>query len=188
MGFNEEIKIKYFLGEGNESIAIILGAKKEQTLHFEKVNALVSKYGADAAWGGRAELSALAFNHDPSVTPGMKEGFLRPKIHTSDGQRYAVYYPDKRYKEGKSLARELKGVGSFNFSDCIVEKLGLTCSVFGQLDGRSVRCSTSAGCYGERIVVRLPSGGDSRPQEIAMPPFLREIKRSEFVAISEEGA
>lgn len=188
MGFNEEIKIKYFLGTGEEALAIILDAKKVQIQHFDKVNALTTKFGADAAWGGRSEITALAFKHEAQTKPEMKEGFLRPKIDTSDGQRYAVYAPDKRYKAGKDIAKELKDVGAFNFSAYLIEKLGVECRVFGQMDGRQVMVSSSAGHYGDRLVVRYPHGGDSRPKEVVMPPFMREIKKSEFIAISEESA
>lgn len=185
---NEEIITKYFVADGIEAQEIILEAKTARDKHFDKVNALVAKYGADAAWGGRSEITSLAFKHDSTAKPEMKEGFLRPKIDTSDGQRYAVYSPDKRYKAGKDIVKELEEVGSFNFSDFIIGRLKMNCAVFGTINGRMVRSVSGAGHYGEKLVVRLPCGGDSRPEEITIPAFLREIKKSEFIALSEEGA
>jgi len=187
MGLNEEIKYKYFLGENDESLAILREAKEERAHHFDKVNALVAKHGFDCAWGGRSEITAFAAKIEDTKAE-MKEGFLKPKIKRSEGQRYAVYSPDKRYKAGKDIAKEMKGVGAFNFSDFIIEKLGVAALVFGQMDGRQVMCSTSAGNYGNKLVVRLPTGGDSHRREITIPSFLREIKKSEFIAISEESA
>lgn len=180
---NQEIVKKYFVGDGVDAVLILTEAKEERAKHFEKVNSLVAKYGADSAWG-RNSVTSLAFKCDGK--PEWKDGFLKPKMERSEGVSYAIYSPDKRCKAGKTIIVDFEQVGSFNFSDFIVKKLGMSCSVFGTENGRMVRSTTQAGNYFDTMVVVFPCGGDSRPSDISIPPFLREIKKSEFIAITEE--
>lgn len=184
---NREIIIRYFVGCGDEATGILVKAKTARDAHFARVNNVVEKHGARCAWGGRSSISAIAYEIDDGEKAGIKDFFLKPKIAYSDGKRYAVYTPDKRYREGKAIFKEFKDIGQFNYSDFIMAELGMDCSVFGVLEGRMVRCVSSAGNYGEKLVVRLPCGGDSRPKEIVVPGFLVELKKSEFIAIIEEG-
>ena len=184
---DNQIIYRYFVAEGEIAESIKAEVKAEKEAHFARLSDLIKKYGADCAWGGsRTHLSAIGYTHKEGAKPGMKEGFLRPKIERSNGEEYAVYYPDKRYKMGKEIVKDLHSVGTFNFSDSVTKKLGCYCDCFGTLDGRMVRAMSAAGQYADRLVIRIPTGGDTRPRDFEIPPGLREIKKSEFIAITEE--
>jgi hypothetical protein len=46
-------------------------------------------------------------------------------------------------------------------------------------------CQTSAGQYGDKLVFRIPVGGD-RGEDFIAPEGFKELKKSEFIAITEE--
>lgn len=186
----EEITYKYFIAEGETVAPVIAAAKSEGTAHQERISALLKKYEADCLWGGRREAPfAIGFlwekpEGDYRAKPPMRENFLKPEVERSGEVMYACYKPDPRYKAGKAIKAELKAVGGFSFSDTISKALNVSRMVFGILDGRQVMCQTSAGQYGDRLVFRIPTGGDHG--EFSAPECFRKIKKSEFIAITEE--
>ncbi len=185
----EMIIYRYFVAEGEEAEAVKKEAAEEKKEFFARVNKLLEKYAADCAWGGaKSSPAAIGFLHKNGDKPEMKDGFLRPKIERSDRENYAVYYPDRRYKVGKAILEDLKAVGCFNFSDFVTKKLGCYCDCFGILNGQMVRAVAAAGLYGDVVVVSIPTQGDNLKKDITVPPSLREIKKSEFIAITEEGS
>lgn len=118
----------------------------------------------------------------------MKENFLKPEIeYGTDKVKYACYKPDQRYKAGKAIKAELKAVGAFSYSDFISKVTGVDRMVFGTMGGRQVMCSTSGGRYKDTLVFRIPVGGD-HSKDFTAPNGFREIKKSEFIAITEESA
>jgi hypothetical protein len=121
------------------------------------------------------------------AAPPVREHFLKPTVERSGDITYARYKPDKRYKAGKAIASELQAVGGFNFSKYICTTLNIHKEVFGTLDGRSVVSFTVAGQYGDRLVFKIPTT-DHHDDSFTVPDGFREIKQSEFIAITEEGA
>lgn len=185
---NEEIKYRYFIAEGAKVESILAAGQILKTEAVERNSTCIQKYGADCTWGGAHESPrAVGFAHNGNDKPVMREGFLKPKVERCGDGKYAVYYPDKRYKSGKAIKQDLDAVGRYHFGDYITGKLGVDISVFGISNGRMVRATTWAGLYGETLVLRIPTGGDTRPRDFVVPPTLREIKKSEFIAITEEG-
>lgn len=189
----EEITYKYFVAEGEAITSVIDMAKAERARHQDRISALLKKYEADCLWGGsRSAPGAIGWiwekpEGDYRAEPPMRENFLKPDVEHSDGVTYACYKPDQRYKAGKAIKAELKAVGSFNFSDTISKALKVDRMVFGILDGRNVMCQTAGGQYGDRLVFRIPTGGDHK-DTFSAPGGFREIKKSEFIAITEENA
>lgn len=187
----KEITFKYFVAEGETVASVIAAANAESAAHQERISALLKKYEADCLWGGRREAPiAIGFvweqpEDDWRAKPPMRENFLKPEIEHSDGKTYACYKPDQRYKAGKAIKAELKAVGCFSFSDTISKALNVDRMVFGVLDGRQVMCRTAAGQYGDKLVFRIPTGGGDGDTFTA-PDGFREIKKSEFVALTEE--
>lgn len=186
-----EIAFKYFVVEGEPAESVIAAAKAESSAHQERISTLLKKYEADCLWGGRREAPfAIGFlwqrpEEDYRAKPPMRENFLKPEVERSGDVTYACYKPDQRYKAGKAIKAELQAVGGFSFSDTISKALKVNRMVFGVLDGRQVMCQTAAGQYGDKLVLRIPTGGDHKDTFIA-PDGFREIKKSEFVAITEE--
>jgi hypothetical protein len=187
----EEITYKYFVAEG-EAVALVMETtKSESSAHQERISALLKKYEADCLWGGsRSAAFAIGFlwtrpEDDWRAKPPMRENFLKPEVERSGDVMYACYKPDQRYKAGKAIKAELKAVGAFSYSDFISKVTGVDRMVFGTLDGRQVMCSTFGGRYKDTLVFRIPVGGD-HDKEFTPPNGFREIKKSEFIAITEE--
>lgn len=182
---NETITYHYFVAEGLEATGAKAGGLAGMETYRKQMKDLMAKYGADCLWGGRRSApGGIGFLWTEKTPPPMKENFLKPHIERSGDNRYAVYYPDQRYKGGKTIKKDLASVGGFNFSDYVVKCLGVDRSVFGILDGRQVMASSTAGLYGETLIIQIPVGGDHG--EFECPEFLRKIKKSEFIAITEE--
>ena len=189
----EEITYKYFVAEG-ETIALVMElAKAESSAHQERISTLLKKYEADCLWGGsRSAPFAIGYiwerpEGDYRAKPAMRENFLKPEVERSGEVSYACYKPDQRYKAGKAIKAELKAVGAFSYSEFISKATGADRMVFGTLDGRQVMCSTSGGRYKDTLVFRIPVGGD-HGKDFTPPEGFREIKKSEFIAITEENA
>lgn len=187
----EEITYKYFVAEGEAVAPAMADAAAESSAHQDRISALLQKYEADCLWGGsRSAPNAIGFTWEPPednwrAKPPMRENFLKPAVERSEGKLYACYKPDQRYKAGKAIKSELKAVGSFRYSDFIAKATGADRMVFGVLDGRQVLCHTSAGRYKDSLVFRIPTGGD-HGKDFVPPAGFREIKKSEFIAITEE--
>ena len=187
----KEITYKYFVAEGETVESVLAAVKAEGDAHQARISAVLETYEADCLWGGRRESPfALGWVWERPVgdfraKPPMRENFLKPEIERSGDVLYACYKPDQRYKAGKAIKAELKAVGGFDFSGAVSEALKVARRVFGIMDGRSVMCQTAAGQYGGKLVFRIPIGGNYNTT-FTPPEGFREIKKSEFVAITEE--
>jgi hypothetical protein len=189
----DTIKYHYFVAEGEEVDVAVAAGKAGIEEHQQRISACLEKYGADALWGGSSSAPGkIGYKISEDERPPMKENFLKPEIERWDGVRYAVYNPDKRYKAGKEIKKDLVSVGYFRFSRFVLDQLGVRCECFGQYEGRQVLAHAVCGLYGETLVLQIPFGGDrfgkERETEWEIPSFLREIKKSEFIAITEESA
>lgn len=187
----EEIRYKYFVAEGEAIAPVLALAETASAEHQERISALLKKHEADCLWGGRRSAPhAIGFiwerpDGDYRSKPPMKENFLKPETESSGDTLYALYKPDQRYKAGKAIKAELKAVGGFSYSEFVAKATGADRMVFGILDGRQVMCQTSAGRYKDMLVFRIPTGGD-HGEDFTPPEGFREIKKSEFIAITEE--
>ncbi|MDY0164630.1 DUF5420 family protein [Desulfobotulus sp.] len=187
-----EIKYKYYVAEG-ESIAHVIAEAQDQLSQYRaRVGSFLKKYEADGLWGysGRAPF-AIGWHWqrpegDRKATPPMREYFLKPSLERNGDITYAYYKPDKRCRAGRAIVEELQAVGGFNFSNYICTKLKVHKEVFGLLNGRSVVSHTVAGLYGDRLAFKIPTT-DHHDDSFTAPDGFLEIKKSEFIAITEEG-
>ncbi|EEF1216662.1 hypothetical protein FVG08_08805 [Salmonella enterica] len=116
------------------------------------------------------------------------------KEFDGDGQVLFEVRPDRRYSEGKQLATRLKEVNEklrdlSTFSDWAVRLLGCYAEAAGVRNGQHYFTWSGAGFYPEKkaLVVRIPVGENGeKPLPGDMSKALIEIKRSEFIAITEE--
>jgi hypothetical protein len=139
-------------------------------------DALARKFGAKslAIWppgsfGGRS-VAGFVFDGE-----GDHPGFRQKR---SGGEAY--YVPHRGTKIGRQAAREADALRLFTASTHIV---GALSAERHALVGNKM-CWSAAGIYGRQIVLVVPAHGDCEPYQ--PPPMLREIKRSEFIAITEE--
>jgi hypothetical protein len=189
----DTIKYRYFVAEGEAVDVAIAAGKAGMEAHNQRIRACMDKYGADCLWGGNHSApSKIGFKIGEDEKPQMKENFLKPEIERcGKGERYAVYAPDKRYKAGKDIRKDLLAVGHFSFSAFVMGQFGVGRECFGTVNGRFVLAHSVCGLHGGTPVLQIPFGGDRdnhRDEAWEKPPFLREIKKSEFIAITEEDA
>lgn len=157
---------------------------------------ILAQFGTEMYWGTETRLVGALVPVDGALA---EASIARPAgtriedIHYNGDQRYALIVPDKRSKHGKDLAKQIAEFNSsaVSPSEQICRDLGLLVHKIG-----SHRTSPSGmamyhsvcGLFGDVLVFNIPFGGDSgADQDVQIPDWLVEIKRSEFIAISEEG-
>ncbi|EAA6774742.1 hypothetical protein CTX76_000201 [Salmonella enterica subsp. houtenae] len=119
---------------------------------------------------------------------------ISSKKFDDDGQALFEVRPDRRYSEGKQLATRLKEINEKlqalpSFSAWAVGALGCYADAFYVNHGQQFTTWSAAGFFPEKkaLVVRIPVGESGKqPLPGDMSPALIEIKRSEFIAITEE--
>jgi hypothetical protein len=165
------------------------GEKAEQVAKegLEKANAIRKmrlRFQEEVGASGLYERS-----HQPPIAlvfvgNDKKPGFLPPLVIDYDKNLFA-YEPDRRTKIGKAMRGRLDGLASFNFSDFACQAYGIHGDVIGAgPGGRMALYSPAAGYLKGKLVFVIPKGGDS--DDIAVPDGFREIKGSEYMALTEE--
>lgn len=182
---------RYFVGEGELAAKVVTDGLALANAAHKKRTAYLKEIGAGGFWERR--------NQAPfAVVIYAKEGqrlggFLPPERHSEDGKKLWVYRPDGRTTIGKKALGDFRGLASFNFSDYACKEFGVAHSVIGAHAGsRSgmAMYSASAGYVQKTLVFCIPFGGEKsgiHPNEPTIPADLREIKHSEFIALTEEG-
>lgn len=102
-------------------------------------------------------------------------------------QKMFTIKPDRRTKKGKQYLLKVKGLEHKAFNTFAMKKMELprymVCSVYA---GRPVLVFATCGYVGDTFLYQFPVGDESAGFE--KPDWLTEIKKSEFIAINEEGA
>ncbi|WP_079907646.1 DUF5420 family protein [Salmonella enterica] len=140
---------------------------------------------------GVEQISALLVRGDVDCGRNKR---VSGKEFDDDGQALFEVRPDRRYSEGKRLAARLKEVNEklrdlSTFSDWVVRLLGCYAEANGVRRRQHYFTWSGAGFYPEKkaLVVRIPVGENGeKPLPVDMSKALIEIKRSEFIAITEE--
>lgn len=116
------------------------------------------------------------------------------KEFDDDGQALFEVRPDRRYSEGKQLAARLEEINKKlqalpTFGGWAVKTLGCYADASYVNHGQHLVTWSVAGFFPEKkaLVVSIPVGENGKePLPADMSPALIEIKRSEFIAITEE--
>lgn len=180
-------KRRYFVVEGPEAEALkqkVLGELNKQ--RAEK-NSLASKHGADQVfqWNdGRVAGLVYAGGDDHPETP---EGLsLDQRQPNPNGGFWYVFKPNKRGKAGKAIAAEFAAIKGYRGSDEIVSHFkayrGQVVGAASSRTGMAYAVSV-AGIIKDKIVLSVP---DVENEPFDAPPCMREIKKSEYIAITEE--
>lgn len=186
------VTIRYFVAEGDRAEQLRLEAIAEAKKFNDHMQSIRDEFGAAGLWG-REVCAPFALLYEGEGADQQKPGFLRPEKTWRDGNVETwIHKPDRRLKVGKAAAEKLASVKAFRFSDYICKALKVENMVPGVHDGGRTGWAlytSVAGMYNDRIVVKIPvgnnmcGGGRSDPD---IPDCLREIKKSEFIAITEE--
>lgn len=152
----------------------------------EAMSAFIEEYSADNVWvsqglGGESVVGLVFNNH-----PGDKKGLKIKRKHTSDGYVF-VATPNRRYKEGKQLQKQIGLLNSkrgraADYSNWAINELGMQSE---RMTDRYLSVS-AAGYVKKQVVLSVPAP-NFRDQEFpTIHPDLTEIKKSEFIALTEE--
>lgn len=170
------VKRRYFVVERGDTQEVIEKVQKQHKANREARASLQEKYGATGMM--------LTQDHKP-VSLLYPEGHPVPAglnykgRRTSDGVTYAEYAPKRNIKAGKLIAADLHAVPYFNVSYTILKHY--VCEEMVP-DNTSLAVAT-AGMIKGMIIVQHPELLDKpwTPHE-----GFREIKKSEYVALTEE--
>lgn len=189
-----ESKRRYFLAEGPKTLAMLQGILEERKRHFAARDALKEEYGADAVFvRNDCYVVALGFKEKPDIR-GLRFG-----VH-SDG--YHVAYPNLRFQAGKELQRKLYAA-SMRMPKFCKHPSDIICRFFdaarwvpvsdgNSRSGMAMAVSVATTIDGwTRAVLSIPvkEEGATNGDEfgiLANSDELTEIKKSEFVALTEE--
>lgn len=177
MNNNRSVRRRYFIVEGAEGEAVKETALAAQKAHRARRKAVEEKYGADGLMlsGRESRPIALLIEAGNPAPDGAKAAGR----HVKDDKTYIEYQPLKNRKAGKRLAADLAAVGGFDGSEMILKTFDAVVWIAG---GNAMHVST-AGIVKETVVVQVPESDD----ELFTPPAcFREIKKSEYVALTEE--
>ncbi|MCP3017468.1 hypothetical protein [Cupriavidus basilensis] len=176
MNNNQPVRRRYFIVEGAEGEGVKADALAMANAHRLRRLKVEKDYGADGLMLGRdSQPYALLFLEGRPAPEGTKE----TGRHTEKGECYVEYRPMKNRKAGKQLAADLLAVGGFNGSDFILRRFDAGAHI---PSGRSLAVST-AGIVDGVVVVQVP---ESAAEPFTPPACFREIKKSEYVALTEE--
>ena len=185
-----EVTMRYFVAEGPRAEQVAAEGLAKANDAIAKRRAYLDELGAHAFFERNHQAPyAVAFSAKDGGEK--RHGFLSPTVEYHDGERYLIYKPDMRTTAGKEIKQRLGELATFNFSDFVCKEFGVSHSTIGaHRASRSglAMYNSVAGYLRNTLVFKIPFGGDQgggRVIDIEAPADLREIKHSEFIAITE---
>ncbi len=169
---------RYFIAEGPDALLVkdkVLAAQKlHQALHREVMN----KYKCFALFTSNSQnIVGLAYKRGHVAPVGCK---LFQTAH-HEGERLDVYKPLLNRKAGKLIDKDFKLAGGFSGSDLIIQAFGCN-NMVASIESHALWVAV-AGIVKDTIVVNIPED-DNTPAKVHA--CFREIKKSEFIAFTEE--
>ena len=181
-----DVKIRYFIGEGELADKVISEGVQLANQVNAKRRAFMDEISAYGLWERRNSTpSGIIFEGDGEKKPGYRS----PSKIDHNGKTCWIYKPNRSTKIGKSILNRLPFLAIFNFSDFACDKFGVRKTVIGAASNSRTAMAmyfSVAGYVNNHLVFKIPFGGDST-DAFVIPSTLREIKKSEFIAITEEG-
>lgn len=177
---------RYFVMSKEKSSAFMAEFKQEKAPRQEAYKHLMEKHKADTLMVSRSEFSgervtALAFNDEPKPRRGCKV----EKI-VINGEWCWQVTPNRRFKEGKELDRDIAAANNVEaaslFSPWAIEQLKMGALVFSS----GAMHHAVAGYVKDQVVVSVPVPNPEKEEFPEIHPDLVEIKKSQFVALTEE--
>lgn len=182
-----EIIKRYFVGEGERATKVVADGMAAANVAHKRRGAYLKEIGAAGFWETR---NAAPFAVVIYAKEGKRlGGFLPPEQHSEAGKKFWVYRPDGRSGIGKRALAAFRELAAFNFSAFACKEFGVEHSVIGYHEhSRSgmAMYSSAAGYVQKTLVFCIPFCGDKPVRNVAIPKDLREIKHSEYIAMTEE--
>lgn len=168
---------RYFVAEGDQAKELAERVLQIQKAHRDKIHKLQEDYKAAAVMTNNLKPTGLVLDKDFAPVPG-----CRAEKYWHEGKEYKLYTPLLNRKLGKDLAKRFKDIGTFSGSDIILKHYKAVNYVLG--DDHSMWVST-AGIINNVMILQVPVDSQN-PFDPAPESGLREIKKSEYVALTEE--
>lgn len=173
---------KYYVIEGPEVEELCARIKEGRDRFAERAEAVMEKYQADSLLVRRSTtIVGLGFK-----TPGHKPGL---KIDVYDSNGYYRAYPDRRTKIGKQLIKDMAAASAKQHPSDIILAHYKAARWAPTSDPRSrtgMSMAVSVGhmlTCGKRVTLDVPVV-ENEPFD--PPAGAREIKKSEYIALTEE--
>lgn len=177
---------RYFMMSKEKSKAFIDDFEQGKAPRKEAYKQLMERYKSDSLMVSRSNFSgesvtALVFKDEPE----QKRGWKVEKTILNDEWCWKVS-PNRRFKEGKQLDRDIYEANSVDtpslFSPWATEILGMDVLAFSA--GRMHHAV--AGYVKGQVVVSVPVPNPGQGEFPDIHPDLVEIKKSQFIAMTEE--
>lgn len=183
-----DVTRRYFVMDKEKSAQFMERFDQLKKPFNDALKALVDEHGANDCWVSRSSFSGdrvigLVYNTEPNEAK-----WLKVEKQRHEGKHLYVVTPNRRYKEGKHLARQLEEVNSMrgrtsNFSVWACQDLEMQCE---RITDRCMHHSVAGFVKGQVVVsVPVPYEGDE-DKFPAVHADLVEVKKSEFIALTEE--
>jgi hypothetical protein len=179
----------YFVEDGEPASALRQEASERLRDCRGRVAALAREYGADGCMErnslGDHSLHGFGFVVESGSAPVEREGlkFKGRERHDAEDLEWHCYVPDRRRAAGKKIAKRLAEFETFNFSGWVTGELGLRRTMGMETERGFSIVTSSAGIAKGKLILRIPVGKDD---PVDCPPGFRQIKKSEFIALTEE--
>ena len=177
---------RYFVMSKEKSSAFMAEFRDAKAPRQDAYKKLMEKYQADTLMVSRSSLSgervqALVFDEEPEPHRGWKV----EKV-VFDGKWSWQVTPDRRFKEGKQLDRDISATNAVDaaslFSPWAIERLKMGTLVFSS----GFMSHAAAGYVKDQVVVSVPVPNPEQEEFPEIHSDLTEIKKSQFVALTEE--
>lgn len=180
------MNFRFFVADSDLWADRVKDALAKMSERKKEENQFKEKYEASGLYQHGKFITGLGWYTDEK-----RKGWIFVQVLPAGGDNYYCYKPDKRSKVGKEAARILDQLNRFrrSFSDRIVSFLPTDFSQSRMAGGRIY--FPVGGHYKGKTVFKIPCAEDFNIPDISKSPVpegLREIKESEFVAITKEGA
>lgn len=178
------MNFRFFIADSDlwaDRVKLTLDEMRERK---EEENKFKDKYGASGLYQHGRFITGLGWYSDEK-----RKGWIFQRVLPAAGDNYYCYKPDRRSKIGKEAAEIINHLNRFRFSFS-TRMVSFLPAEFNQTRATArTLYFPVAGHYKGKTVFKIPCAEDFNLPDITnapVPEGLREIKESEFVAITKE--
>lgn len=174
---SDNARRRYFVAEGEMAEVLKKQIHEMNLAHKKRTKEFLDEFGATLCMQHNGIPSAILLKDGSAIPDGFKQECKR--LH--DGIFYIQLKPVGNKKVGKEIKKKMLAVGTFNVSDIILKYYGCNRMIY---TSGSMWCSVGW-LHSKKgiVVIQVPESDDE--------PYLphetfKEIKKSEYIAITEE--
>lgn len=174
---------RYFAAQGPDATALIKLMLSLQNEHAVRMKEFVARHGGELVMHNSDGYPSAVLIEEGKPVP---DGFKNKDLHSQDGKVYMVCKALGNTKAGRAIKKEMATVGGFSASDLICQHYSV--ENFQLISGSHMWVPVGwAHVKKDIVTLSVPQGGMREYEYIHTKyPELREIKKSEYIAITEE--